>query len=209
MSASPDNAPAVTTVVFDVGGVLLDWDPRYLYRHLLPDDAAVEHFLSTVCTNDWNLRQDAGRLWDEAVAELTAQHPHHAELIAAYHHRWPEMLNGAIQGTVDILEALRAKGTPLYAITNFSTEKWALAQEMFPFLRGFRGVTVSGVVKLIKPDPAIYRHFFDSFGVDPATAVFIDDNPANVVASQEAGMRAIRFRSPEQLRAELLALGLL
>lgn len=196
-------------VIFDLGGVLVDWDPRHLYRRLFPgDEAGMERFLAEVCTNEWNLQQDAGRSWAEATALLRAQHPGQEELIDAFHRRWPEMIRGAIDGTVEILRELREGGVPLYALTNWSAETYPVAEERFDFLGWFRGVVVSGQERLIKPDPRIYRLLLERFGVDPQAAVYIDDNPRNARAAGDLGMHGIHFTSPEHLRAELVGLGL-
>jgi 2-haloacid dehalogenase len=192
-----------SAVVFDLGGVLIDWDPRRLYRKLLPDAASVEAFLAEVCTADWNYQQDAGRTCAEAVAELSARHPDRAELIAAYYGRWEEMLGGALEGAVAILEELDAAGMPLYALTNWSRETFPIARARFPFLARFRGILVSGEERLAKPDPRIYRLLLDRYRLDPAGCIYIDDHLANVDAAHAAGMTGIRFESAEQLRREL------
>ena len=196
------------TVVFDLGGVLVDWDPRHLYRGLFDDAAAMERFLGEVCTPEWNLAQDAGRSWAEATALLRARHPGQAALIDAYHHRWPEMIAGDIPGTVAILRALHAAGTPLYALTNWSAETFPVAQARFDFLGLFRGIVVSGTERVVKPDPAIYRLLLDRFGLDPARCVFVDDNPANAAAATALGLHGIAFTTPEALAAALRELGL-
>ncbi len=193
-----------STVVFDLGGVLIDWNPRHLYRKLLGgDEAAMERFLAEICTNEWNLRQDAGRPFAEACALLVEQHPAQRDLIEAFHHRWIEMIGGPIHGTVDILAELRAKGTPLYALTNWSAETFPLAQVRYDFLHWFRGTVVSGTEKLVKPDPRIYRLLLDRYGIEAATAVYIDDNPANARAATELGLHGIHFTGAASLRAEL------
>ncbi|MCP8938085.1 HAD family phosphatase [Alsobacter sp. SYSU M60028] len=194
-------------VVFDIGNVLLDWDPRHLYRRVFDDHARMEWFLSEVCTPAWNLEQDRGRPFADAVAERIALFPDMAAEIRAYDERWLETLAGAIQGSVDILLRLRAAGVPNYAITNFSAEKFVDACLHYPFLTGFDGVVVSGAEKLIKPAPEIYGVLFTRYGLDPAECVFIDDSEKNVVAAREVGMRAIHFTSPAALRDELAALG--
>jgi 2-haloacid dehalogenase len=197
------------TVVFDLGGVLVDWDPRHLYRTLFRDDhAAMEQFLSEVCTPAWNLQQDAGRPWAEAVAVLQEQYPECAELIRAYHVRWSEMIAGDIPGTVAILHALHAAGTPLYALTNWSHETFPIAEQRFDFLALFNGIVVSGSERLVKPDPAIYRLLVKRFGLDTARCVYIDDNPTNAAAAGGIGMHAIHFTSPDALAGELCELGL-
>jgi len=196
------------TVVFDLGGVLLDWDPRHLYRTLFRGDhAAMEQFLSEVCTPAWNAQQDAGRPWAEAIAVLQQQYPDRAELIHAYRLRWSEMVAGEIPGTVAILRALHSAGTPLYALTNWSQETFPIAAQRFDFLTLFRGIVVSGSERLMKPDPAIYRLLVERFALDPARCVYIDDNAANAAAACLLGMHAIHFTSPDALAAELRELG--
>ena len=192
-------------VVFDLGGVLIDWDPRYLYRKLLDDEAAVEEFLATVCTPEWNAEQDRGRPFAEGVAELAERHPEHAADIAAYHERWPEMLAGEVPGSVEVLADLRAAGVPLYALTNWAAETFAITRERFEFLDWFCGLLVSGEEGMTKPDPAIFRLLLDRFGLDPAAAVFVDDSEANVAAARGLGIDAVRFTGPERLRRELSA----
>ena len=196
-------------VVFDLGGVLIDWDPRYLYRKLLADEAAVEEFLATVCTPEWNAEQDRGRPFAEGIAELVERHPVHAAAITAYHERWPEMLGGGIPGVVELLAELRAAGVPLYALTNWSAETFGIARERFEFLDWFDGVVVSGEERMVKPDPAIFRLLLDRFGLGPEGALFVDDSPANVAAARELGFDAIQFRDPDRLRRDLMERGLL
>jgi 2-haloacid dehalogenase len=198
------------TVIFDLGGVLIDWDPRYLYRKLLRgDEAGMEDFLATVCTPQWNRCQDAGRLFADGTRLLKGRHPNKAGLIDAYHARFDEMMAGPIRGSVELLAELRARGTPLYGLTNFSSETFPLAYERFEFLRWFRGVIVSADVKVIKPDPRIYEILIDRFTIDPKRAVFVDDAVVNVEAARRFGMHGIHFRGPNALRAELAELGLL
>jgi 2-haloacid dehalogenase len=198
------------TVIFDFGGVLVDWNPRYLYRRLFPGDAdGMERFLAEVCTTEWNLRQDAGRPWAEAVAELVGRCPAQADLIRAYHERWEEMLSGAIDGSVAILGEVRAAGHRVLGLTNWSHETFPLARLRFPFFDWFHGIVVSGEEKLIKPDPRLYVRLLERYRVDPARAVFIDDNLKNVEAAAALGIHGIHFRSPSALRDELTALGVL
>jgi 2-haloacid dehalogenase len=196
-------------VVFDFGGVLIDWDPRRAYRHLLPSDAAIEEFLATVCTPAWNYKQDAGRSIAEAEAELIAKFPDKERLIRAYYEGHEVSISGAIEGTVDILETLHEKGTPLYGLTNWSAETFSRTRPRFAFLERFRHIAVSGELKLAKPDPAIYRHLLGIIGAPAETCVFVDDSAKNVAAAQDVGMRALRFESPEKLAADFRALGLL
>jgi 2-haloacid dehalogenase len=196
-------------VVFDLGGVLIDWDPRHLYRKLLADEAAVEEFLATVSTPEWNAELDRGRPFAEGVAELVERHPEHAATIAAYHERWPEMVAGDIPGTVEVLAELQAAGVPLYALTNWSAETFAITRGRFEFLEWFDGLLVSGEERVTKPDPAIFQLLLDRFGLDPTATVFVDDSEANVAAARRLGFDAIRFTGHEELRRELVARRLL
>jgi 2-haloacid dehalogenase len=197
-------------VVFDLGGVLIDWNPRHLYRKLFAgDEAAMEHFLSTVCTHEWNRCQDAGRSFAEGARLLKAEHPEEAELIDAYGTRFDEMMAGPIAGSVEILAELKDRGTPLYGLTNWSTETYAPALERFAFLQWFRGILVSGEVKVIKPDRRIFELLIERFEIDPHRAVYIDDVEANVTAARPLGIHAIHFKTPTALREELVELGFL
>lgn len=198
-----------SVVVFDLGGVLIDWDPRRAYRHLLPDDSAIENFLATVCTPAWNVKQDAGRSIAEAEAELIAKFPDKKHLIRAYYKGHEVSIAGAIQGTVDILEALHAKGTPLYALTNWSAETFPRTRWRFGFFERFRHIAVSGELKLAKPDPAIYRHLLGIVGAPAESCVFVDDSEKNVAGAKSVGMHAVRFENPAKLAADFRALGLL
>ncbi len=199
----------IDTIIFDLGGVLIDWNPRHLYRKIFGGDAeAMEWFLANVCTQEWNAQQDAGRTWQEAVAEAQARHPDHAANIHAYWERWEETLGGAIEGTVALLDELRSQPVRLLALTNWSAETFPIGRRRFPFLDWFEGVVVSGMEKQIKPDGAIYELLLCRYRVDPHRAVFIDDSAANVEGARRAGLHAIRFRDPPSLRRELAALGL-
>jgi len=207
MSAS--SAPQRSIVVFDLGGVLIDWNPRHLYRKLIADEAAMETFLATVCTQTWNERQDAGRTFAEAAALLRAQHPHHAELIDAYGARFDEMMKGPIEGSVIILETLHRAGVPLFALSNWSRETFPLAERRFDFLKLFRGRVISGEVGMIKPDPRIFAHLLERFEIAAGDAVYIDDNARNATAATALGMHGIHFTEPARLRRELEDLRLL
>lgn len=199
-----------SVVVFDLGGVLLNWDPRHLYRKLFAgDDAAMEAFLRDVCTEAWNECQDAGRTFAEATAELLPAHADKAHLIHAFGARFDEMIPGAIGGTVDIVRALKRSRVPVYALTNWSAETFPSQRARFDFLAEFDGIVVSGEEGVIKPDVRIFRILLDRYSIDPHAAVFIDDNPANASAAGTLGIHGIHFRSPELLRRELEALGLL
>lgn len=199
-----------SVAVFDLGGVLIDWNPRHLYRKLFHgDEAAMEHFLATVCTHSWNLRQDAGRPFSEGCAELKALYPGQAELIDAWFERYDEMMAGPISDTVEILAELRVRGVPLYALSNWSAETFPIALKRFDFLQLFRGTLLSGEARLLKPDPRLFRLFCETFAIDPTQAVYIDDLAPNVEAATALGMHGIRFTDPPALRGELVKLGLL
>jgi 2-haloacid dehalogenase len=194
---------APRTVVFDLGGVLIDWNPRYLYRSLIPDEAAMEEFLRTVCTGTWNEKQDCGRTIAEAEAELLATYPQHEALIRAYYREFDRMLAGPIEGTVAILEELHRRGTPLYALTNWSRETFHHARRRFDFLNRFRGIVVSGELGMMKPDARIFRHLTQTHGLEPSDCVFIDDVPKNVAGARAAGFHAVQFVGPDALRESL------
>ena len=197
-----------TVAVFDLGGVLVDWNPRYLYRKLFSgDDAAMEHFLAHVCTSSWNSQQDAGRSFAEGCALLKLQHPAYAELIDAWFARHGEMVAGSISGTVEILAELRTRKIPLYALSNWSTETFPTARKRFEFLQWFDGILLSGEAGMIKPDRRIYQRFFETFSIDPAQAVFVDDLRPNAETARELGMHAILFSDPSTLRQELENIG--
>ena len=211
--ATPDRSLATsdrsTAVVFDLGGVLVDWNPRNLYRRLFADEAEMERFLAEVTTPAWNVEQDRGRPFAEAIAGLVRDHPDQAELIEAYWRRWPEMLGEPYHETVDILAALRATGIRLLALTNWSAETFPFAAPRYPFLRWFESVIVSGDVELVKPDPAIFQLLVDRHGLEPARTVLIDDTIANVRAAEALGFRAISFTGAPALLRDLVAMGLL
>jgi 2-haloacid dehalogenase len=199
-----------TAVIFDVGRVLYDWDPRFLYRRLIEDDRALDAFLRDVVTHDWHFQHDAGRDFADTSAELTALHPHHAELIAAWGPRFLESIGDPLPGMPALVDELEARGVPLYAITNFSHEFWPpfRAREAAMFDR-FLDVVVSGAEKLVKPDAAIYRLALDRFGLEAESTVFIDDNAANIDGAADVGLIALHFTGEPKLRRELIELGLL
>jgi len=194
----------IQTIIFDLGGVLIKWDPKLLYRKIFPDEKEMNMFLSEVCTMDWNEQQDAGRTWKDGIAELTPKYPQYEREINAYFRRWPEMLGGAIHETVVLLEQLKAsKKYRLYALTNWSAETFPFAQRQFSFLQHFEGILVSGEEKLKKPDPKIYQLLFSRYSIDPATALFIDDSLRNIKAAEQVGLQVHHFTESEKLRVEL------
>jgi 2-haloacid dehalogenase len=197
-------------VVFDLGGVLIDWDPRHLYRKLFAgNEAAMEHFLSTVCTHEWHRHHDTGRSFAEGARLLKAEHPDKAELIDAYGARQDEMIVGPIDASVEILQDLQHQGVPLYALSNWPAEAFANVRQRFDFLDWFQGILISGEAGIIKPDPRIFDLLLKRFAIDPGTAVYIDDVAANVAAATAFGILAIHFTTPAALREELVGLGLL
>lgn len=195
---------SLDTIVFDLGGVLIDWDPRYLYRKLFDREEEMEYFLAHICTPDWNEQQDAGRPLAVATREKVNEHPEYAHLIRAFYGRWEEMLAGPVDGTVEILNQLHTQNShQLLALTNWSAETFPIAWERYPFLRHFTDILVSGRVNLKKPDPAIYQMLIDQHGLSPKATLFIDDNERNIRAAQKVGLQVIHFTSPRALRQEL------
>lgn len=201
--------PVIDTVVFDVGRVLLQWDPLFLFRKLLPDDAAIAAFMAETEFMKVHATFDGGRPFAEGLAELAARFPHHAPHIMAWDERWEETIPGAIDGTVEILEQLHAAGVPLYALTNYSAEKFPTARSRFPFFARFRDIVVSGEEGLIKPDARIYRILLQRTGSDAARTLFIDDSPSNIAAAAALGMATHLFTDPSALRLALQGHGLL
>ncbi len=190
----------IKTIVFDLGGVLIDWNPRYVFDKIFEGRTDKDYFFENVCTSEWNEMQDAGRPLRAAMDALKPLHPKYEQEIEAYYGRWQEMLGGPIHQTVQILDALiKSKKFRVLALTNWSQETFPTALKLYDFLHWFEGIVVSGVEKVIKPDPKIYQILFDRYQVDPATAVFIDDNLKNVKGSEAVGMKAIHFQSSEQL----------
>ncbi len=199
----------IDTVVFDLGGVLIDWNPRHFFRPVFNDDEAMEHFLAHVCNQAWNEQQDAGRPWHEATAMLVSQFPEHQAMIEAYRTGWEKMLGGVFQDTIDILAELRAAGIRLYALTNWSHETFPVALERYEFLQWFEGIVVSGEERLIKPDARIFDVLFQRYAIDPDRALYVDDSARNVDASRALGMRAWQFQGAGDFRDWLVAHGVL
>ena len=197
----------IDAALFDLGKVLLDWDPRFFYaRHFAGDPDGLGHFVRTVVPGTWIIEMDAGKPAAQAIAERQALFPEHAELIGLWSQGWPEMLRGEIEGTAAILRELKDRGLRLYALTNFSTETYPIAQSRCPTLALFEHAVVSGEIGLTKPDPRIYAHAIEHCRLTPARTVFVDDLLVNVEAGRAAGLQAVHFTSPEQLRADLGAL---
>ncbi len=202
--------PELPAIIFDFGGVLLDWNPRYLYRKLFPgDEQAMEHFLAEIKFVEWNHLQDSGRPFSVAVAELCKCYPKYCDLIHAYDERYLESLNGALSGTVEILRRLRAAGFPLFGLSNFNDEKFNLVRPSYDFFDWFRGIIISGKVGLAKPDPRIFQALLAQVERPAEECLMIDDSPANIAAARGLGFQAIHFHNPPQLADELYRRGLL
>jgi len=196
---------SIDTIIFDLGGVLVDWNPKYLYTKVFEGDIEkMEWFLREVCTPDWNIEQDAGRPISEATDLLVREYPEYKELIGMYYGRWEEMIKGVIPGTVDILNQLKSMGHyRLYALTNWSHETFPVAREKYDFLKLFEGIVVSGEEKTRKPFDDIYEILLNRYAIIPERALFIDDNSDNVIAAKKAGINAVRFHNPENLILDL------
>lgn len=199
----------VDAIIFDVGNVLYQWDIRHLYARLIDDQAELDHFVTHIVTPEWHFQHDAGRPLAEMVEELTAQYPHHAELIAQYVPRWLETIPGPVPGMIDMAERLALLGYPLFGITNFGVEFWDMFRPTAPIFDLFRDIVVSGAEKLVKPDPAIYRLAIARFGIDPARTLFIDDREDNIASAIACGLQGHVFRDTATLEADLLARGVI
>lgn len=196
--------PSPRAIVFDFGGVLVEWDPHYLYRPFFNgDDAAIDRFLQEIDFHEWNQHQDGGRSFDEGVAVHSAKFPQYAHLIRAYHEHWAESIIGPIAGTVDILRALQAAGYALFGLSNWAQEKFELARRKYDLFDCFDDILISSTVNLVKPDPRIFEIFLKRIGRRAEECVYIDDSAANVVTADRLGFITIHFTSPAQLAAEL------
>jgi 2-haloacid dehalogenase len=194
----------INTIIFDLGAVLVDWNPQYLYRTLFSNEQEMHDFLANITTPDWNEEQDAGRSLQEGTDLLVQQYPEHEENIRAFYGRWEEMLGGAIAGTVEILKELKDSGKyNIYALTNWSAETFHIALQRYEFLNWFDGIVVSGTERMRKPNPDFYQVLLSRYNVKAEEALFIDDNLRNVLAAEKIGIRSIHFTSAEQLKAEL------
>ena len=200
----------INTIIFDLGSVLIDWNPNHLYDKIFTDKAEQEAFLANICTPDWNEEQDAGRSLAEGTELLVKQYPEQEENIRAFYGRWREMLGGPIQGTVDIFKQLKESGKyKIYALTNWSAETLDIAKSEYDFLGWFDGMAVSGLEKTRKPFPDFYQILFDRFNINPAEALFIDDNQRNILAAEKLGLPSIHFKSAEELKDVLIQKGIL
>ena len=190
-------------VIFDFGGVLMDWNPRYLYRDYFRDDVKMEWFLANVCSPDWNVQMDAGKPFAEAVKELQAQWPEYSEAIAAFDSGWPKMLKGCFPDTVELLKDLKAKGYGIYGLTNWSAEKFPYAYERYDFFSQFDGIVVSGAEKMVKPFPGLYEVLLDRYRLEPSECLFIDDSQANCDTARSLGIHAVHFENIKQVRRDV------
>lgn len=199
---------AIKNIIFDFGGVLVDWNPRYLYKNHFEDEAEMEHFLENITTEAWNLEQDRGRSLEEGTQILQKQFPEHREMIQLFYDKWEVMLNGEISGTVALLHRLKKK-YKIYGLTNWSAETIPVAFERHSFFKEFDGIVVSGHEKMIKPDKNFYQLLFDRYQIKPEESVFIDDNIKNIHAAREIGLHAIHFENPVALEKKLLSIGVI
>ena len=198
----------VQNIIFDLGGVLIDWNPRYLYRKIFQDEERIDWFLQNICTPEWNDEQDAGRSFEDATRELIARHPEWEEPITAWYSRWQETIGGAIEPTVEVLRQIKGSGRfRLFALTNWSAETFPWALDNFEFLHWFEGIVVSGTEKTRKPFPEIYRILLDRYQIDPGKSVFIDDNLKNISGAQAVDLQTIHFQNAGNLKSELTRLG--
>ncbi len=197
----------INTIIFDLGAVLIDWNPHYLYRSVFDNEEEMKHFLANICTSDWNEEQDAGRSLQEGTEMLVRQFPEHEDKIRLFYDRWHEMLGEAFWETVAIFKHLRETGKyKIYALTNWSAETFPIALERYEFLDWFDGIVVSGAEKMRKPASEFYQLLLDRYHVKVDEAVFIDDNKRNILAAEKMGIKSIHFISPEQLKSELFKL---
>jgi 2-haloacid dehalogenase len=200
----------IDTVIFDLGGVLIDWNPRYLYRKIFETEEEVTWFLENICTGEWNDEQDAGRSFEDATEDLVRKHPEWELPIRAWYGRFQETIAGPVHGTVELLHQVRERGKHrLYALTNWSAQTFPWALNNFAFLHWFEGIVVSGVEKTRKPHADFYQILFDRHLINPSRALFIDDNVTNITGGRAVGLNTIHFESPGQLEEELKQMGII
>src|SRR5215211_3129201 len=200
----------IDAIIFDLGGVLIDWNPAYVFDKVFDDDERKKYFFENICTSEWNEEQDAGRPIQQATELLVTRHPDWRAQIEAYYGRWEEMLGGPIHDTVEILRELKQTGKyKLYALTNWSGELFPIALQRYDFLHWFDGRVVSGDEKMRKPFPEFYHLTLNRFGLTPQETLFIDDNLRNIQAAEALGIKCIRFENPAQLKQQLAFIGIL
>ena len=198
----------IKNIVFDFGGVLVDWNPRYLYDKYFGDEQQAQWFLDNICLYSWNLQMDGGKPFAEGVAELQAEHPEWGEAIGIYHTRWVEMMGGEVEGTADVLRRLKEKGYGIYGLTNWSAETFPMIRDTYPIFGEFDGIVVSGEEHLLKPNAAIYHCLFERYNLQPEESIFIDDNADNVAAAKAVGMESVRFADAATLVQQLAEFGI-
>ena len=196
-------------IIFDLGGVLVDWDPRYLYRKIFSTEKEMEWFLANVCTQPWNTLQDAGRPFEDGIALLEEKFPEYAFAIRFYWTRWDEMMSGPVPGTADVLREVKKRGYRVYALSNWSAQTFPLAQKRFDFLKEFDGIMISGEEKLVKPDPKIFTRLLKKYNLEASNCIFIDDNAANISKAADLGFETILFVGAEALKQTLISRGIL
>ena len=200
----------ITAIIFDYGNVLLEWDPRLVYRrYFRNDDEGMENFLKEIKFAEWNAEQDKGRPFEEGIALLSGEHPHRAMLIQAYHDHWQDSIGAAIWGSVEILKQLKLKGYPLFGLSNWSAETFPFALSKYDFFHLFDDMVISGYVGCVKPDPAIYNLLLDKIGKPAKECLFIDDSSVNIQRAKQMGFVTIHFKSPSELNDELIQMGIL
>ncbi len=208
--SEPTRSSALRNLVFDLGGVLIDWDPRHLYRRLFNgDEAAMDHFLATVCTRAWHVQQDAGRSTAAATAELLARHPEHRALIEAFYDCWDEMTAGLLPGAAELLESLARRQVPLYALSNWPADTFPRTRAKFPILGHFHAIVISGEIGVVKPDRRIFDHLLETQRLAASECLFIDDVAENVAGARAAGLSALQFQDTPSLTQALRELGFL
>jgi 2-haloacid dehalogenase len=198
----------VDTVVFDLGGVLIDWDPRHLYRRLFADPGEMEDFLARICTMAWHRAHDLGADVVQSCRRLAAQYPGQEEMIMAWADRGEEMVAGQLGATVAVLGELTAAGIPCYALSNMEPDTFLIRRARFPFMEWFDGHVISGIEGVAKPDRRIFEILLQRYGLEPSATVFVDDVAANVAAAQSMGIGGVQYTSAQLLRRDLRALGL-
>lgn len=209
MPAAPDPAePHVTAVIFDIGGVIVDWNPRHLYSTVIEDPDELDHFLGTVCPLSWHYQHDRGVAFAETLPVRSAEFPEHAELIAMWGSRYGDMTIGEIAGTAEVIDDLHRAGVGVFGISNMPAEVWPDFVERWPVIRRLTDTVISGRDGVAKPDAEIFELALDRFGLDAASTVFVDDSPANVAGADAVGITGVLFTSADELRADLRRLGL-
>ena len=193
----------IKAIIFDFGAVLVEWEPRNIFRNYFPDNASIDAFLQEIDFKQWNVEQDKGRSFAEGTHLLAQKFPQHKEVFHALQERWGESIVGEIEGTVQLLHALKAKGYPIYGLSNWSAETFPIARARYEFFELFDDMVISGEVKLIKPEPAIFEYCLQKIGRPSYECLFIDDSELNIISATKLGFDCIHFRSPQQLKEEL------